>query len=192
LLHDSSVSSASVRSFGIDPAFAVRTLNVLTAEVRARSARVDRAVAPWIGVGEPRILCWISRLAEPRNVAAYAVALSATPRGRCAAVGAAAAGVLGHVLKVAFPRERPNKTRFTPLGCQSFPSTHTALTAALALGLAASVKRRPLRAAAYAAAAGLSCLVGSSRLRLCAHWPTDVVAGLAVGVMGHAFARLVR
>jgi undecaprenyl-diphosphatase len=68
----------------------------------------------------------------------------------------------------------------------SFPSGHatntTAILVTLALVLAVYVVRRPLaRIIPVVAALVLSSAVGVSRLVLGVHWPTDIVAGWALG-----------
>ena len=65
-----------------------------------------------------------------------------------------------------------------PFGCgsgQSFPSTHASDTAAAAAVFSWAAPR--LSAAGIA----LALLVGISRVYLGAHWPTDVLAGWALG-----------
>ena len=68
----------------------------------------------------------------------------------------------------------------------SFPSGHatnmTAILVTLALVIAVYVLRRPLaRVLIVTAAFLLSSAVGVSRLVLGVHWPTDIVAGWALG-----------
>ena len=66
----------------------------------------------------------------------------------------------------------------------SFPSGH-ACTAALIAGLLAVLlayrKDSPTRYTIYAVATLLASLVAFSRVYLLAHWPSDVIAGLALG-----------
>lgn len=70
---------------------------------------------------------------------------------------------------------------------QSFPSGHSALSAAsyLTLGslLARSVKSRLLKFYFLCLALAATFLVGLSRVYLCAHYPTDVLAGWCVGIV---------
>ena len=65
-----------------------------------------------------------------------------------------------------------------PFGCgsgQSFPSTHASDTAAAAMIFAWGAPRLSFLGLA------LTILVGVSRVYLGAHWPTDVLAGWALG-----------
>ena len=74
-----------------------------------------------------------------------------------------------------------------PGGC-SFPSGHT--TAAFAAVGALLFARAPRRMVASALA--VACVIASSRLYLYAHFPTDVLAGAALGpALGWAAVRLV-
>ena len=70
----------------------------------------------------------------------------------------------------------------------SFPSGHATDSAALYLTigllLAATVVRRPLARVVFVVIAGvLVAAVGASRLVLGVHWPTDVLAGWALGAL---------
>ena len=69
----------------------------------------------------------------------------------------------------------------------SFPSGHAtdsaAVCIAIALVLAVFVLRRPItRIVSLVAGASLAGAIGTSRLILGVHWPSDVLAGLALGV----------
>lgn len=82
------------------------------------------------------------------------------------------------VLKPVIGRPRPESPAF------GFPSGHaTAATVYLGALIYAVGDLRPLaRRAARAAAAGLIVLVGVARVVLRAHWPSDVLGGIALGL----------
>lgn len=94
--------------------------------------------------------------------------------------------VLGWSLKQMYERPRPD---LVPHGIEvhtvSFPSGHATLSAAtyLMLGLVLARREPNRRRKTYilGAAATLVAAVGLSRVYLGVHWPTDVVAGWAVG-----------
>lgn len=94
--------------------------------------------------------------------------------------------LLSNGLKMLVERERPD---LVPHGARvytaSFPSAHAmqSATTYLALGvLVASVqRRRRVKAYILSAAVLVTLLVGVSRVYLGVHWPSDVLAGWAVG-----------
>ena len=96
------------------------------------------------------------------------------------------------VLKPLVGRERPFEVLdVVPIvdapGSSSFPSGHTAYSFAAATALLLYERRWGIPALAFA------CLVGVSRVYLCMHWPTDVLAGAMVGAASALVAvRLVR
>ncbi|AWK88951.1 phosphatase PAP2 family protein [Azospirillum thermophilum] len=103
---------------------------------------------------------------------------------------------LSSVLKLLFARPRPD---LVPHGdvvlTASFPSGHSMLSAIvyLTLGalLARFVARRRLKAYLLVLAVLLTLVIGSSRVYLGVHWPTDVLAGWSVGASWAAICWLV-
>lgn len=103
----------------------------------------------------------------------------------------AATQVLEGVLFVTLPRVRP--AGVTPGAQSSFSSGHTA-AAVLGWGLVCESLRGHVAAAqrsgrvvgrpiSFVVAAALGMLVGSSRVVLGVHWPSDVLAALAIGLL---------
>lgn len=98
-------------------------------------------------------------------------------------------GAIVAVTKQLVGRARPDlAVRLVADKEASFPSGHSAdsvaLFVTLAVVVAAVILRRPLaRACTVGAAVLLSGLIGLSRLILAAHWPTDVIAGWALGLV---------
>lgn len=93
---------------------------------------------------------------------------------------------LSTILKAIFNRTRPGYIDPARVLNASFPSGHAALTAIvyLTLGtiLAGSTEKLSLRVFYIGAAIFLTTIVGISRLYLGVHYPTDVLAGWAMGI----------
>jgi membrane-associated phospholipid phosphatase len=96
------------------------------------------------------------------------------------------AGLLNGLLKFSFARVRPASFFDYPLpGSPSFPSGHALYAASvfggLAVLLAARVGSRRLEIVIWLTAVSLILLVGLSRVYLGVHYPSDVLAGYAIG-----------
>lgn len=92
------------------------------------------------------------------------------------------------LLKNFYERDRPTVvTHIDPPGGHSFPSGHSMISAALYITLAVLIARtlesRRQRVTVVAIGAGLTMLIGLSRLYLGVHYPTDVLAGWTAGLL---------
>lgn len=106
------------------------------------------------------------------------------------------AGVVAGTLKAVIDRPRPPfALALVPLGGSSMPSTHAAFTsaAAAALLVAARWTSDRTRRLAGVLLAVATVVVGVALVYIGSHWPTDVLAGWAIGVpIGAAAALLLR
>lgn len=104
--------------------------------------------------------------------------------------------LLSSALKIAFGRERPDIVlHLVTISTPSFPSGHAMLSAVvyLTLGalLAEIVPRRAGKIYFLTVAMVLTFLIGLSRIYLGVHYPTDVLAGWAIGLAWALFCWLV-
>jgi undecaprenyl-diphosphatase len=122
-------------------------------------------------------------------VLAIAGFLAMTRKGHAAllVLAAVTGGVLiSQTMKWAYARPRPN---LVPHGAEvftaSFPSGHSMMSAVVYLTLGALLARtqsdRAVKAYILVVAVLLTVLVGASRVYLGVHWPSDVLAGWALG-----------
>ena len=122
-------------------------------------------------------------------VAAVAFLIKGWRRGALlVVVTLAGAGLLNGLLKFSFARVRPASFFDYPLpGSPSFPSGHALYAASVFGGLAvlltARIRTRLLQLAIWFVAISLILLVGVSRVYLGVHYPSDVLAGYAIGVI---------
>jgi undecaprenyl-diphosphatase len=105
-----------------------------------------------------------------------------------AAVLLSGAGLLNWLLKFSFARVRPASYFDYPLpGSPSFPSGHSLYAASVFGGLAvlvtARMENRWLQLLIWLLAVSLILLVGFSRVYLGVHYPSDVLAGYAIGII---------
>lgn len=101
-------------------------------------------------------------------------------------VAVAGGSLLNVAMKSGFDRARPDLVaHLVQVRSASFPSGHAMNSAVVYLTLAALIARavpgRRLKLFVVAVGIGLTLLVGSSRVFLGVHWPTDVLGGWAVG-----------
>jgi len=148
-----------------------------------RSPAADTLARWFTALGSPPVLALVAVAAAvllwwrgTKVLLAIAPALALAIAAVCAAAG-----------KLVVGRGRPPAAlHLVAESDASFPSGHatnaTAVLLTLALVTAVYVLRRPLaRAACVGSALLLATAVGASRLVLGVHWPTDVIAGWALG-----------
>lgn len=104
------------------------------------------------------------------------------------AVTIGGASLLDGLLKLSVARARPAAFFDYPLPASpSFPSGHALFAASFFGGsaalLSARLRSHPLRVVVWVVAIFLAALVGLSRVYLGVHYPSDVLAGYAIGVI---------
>ncbi len=96
-------------------------------------------------------------------------------------VSIAVALILNPLLKLAFERSRPTGNALVHVSSAAFPSGHTTTATTIATALAVIAWPTRWRWPMIVAAALFSPAMAGSRVYLGVHWPTDVIAGLALG-----------
>jgi undecaprenyl-diphosphatase len=101
-------------------------------------------------------------------------------------IGWAGAEGLSNGLKLLFSRPRPDLVpHAVEVTTASLPSGHALLAMAMYLSFAALIpgatSARPVRLYLLVVAVLLALLIGASRIYLGVHWPSDVLAGWAIG-----------
>ena len=171
---------------------------LLLLSLREASNAADPIGPPWLeeamrdlsAMGSTAVLTFITLA-----VVGY---LAVTRRGNAAmmVLGAVISGtIVGQIMKIGFSRPRPDLVpHATEVFTASFPSGHAMMAAVvyLTLGalLARTEARRRVKSYVISIAAVLTLLVGLSRIYLGVHWPSDVVAGWALGAGWSALAWL--
>ena len=141
-----------------------------------RPAMVDITALGGVTVLTLLTVTVIGYLVAARNYGTAVLVAAATLSG----------SLLERFLKLAFERARPAIVpHFVEIHSLSFPSGHATNSAIVFLTLGALLARaqteRRTRIYVVAAAMILTVLIGCSRVYVGVHWPTDVVAGWAIG-----------
>ncbi|MEA3015472.1 MAG: undecaprenyl-diphosphatase [Sphingomonadales bacterium] len=150
-----------------------------------RSAMID-----FTALGGPPVLTLLTVFAV-----GYLLAVRRAATAVFVAVSVTGGAVLGILLKSLFVRPRPEIVpHLVDVQSASFPSGHALNSAIVYLTLGALLARtqssRRVKAYLLGAAILLTLIVGSSRVYLGVHWPSDVVAGWCVGAAWAALCAL--
>lgn len=142
---------------------------------------LSRALTDVTALGGVTVLTLITCLAAGYLLAARKPAIAAFT-GAAVAAGA----ILSSLLKNYYERARPDLVEhLVGTSSTSFPSAHAMNSAIVYLTLAVLIARssesRPVRRYLICVAIALTLTIGFSQVYLGVHWPTDVVAGWAVG-----------
>lgn len=202
-------TQSSVRLQRYLDAIAALVLVLITIAIAwQRGLRFDRAVAEWIqrlGKDLPAFQTFmlsITHLGDTVTVIAVTVIFAVlfaricgTRRASYAMIVAYLIAWLGNnLIKFIFARERP---QLSPLyvdpSSYSFPSGHAMISAAV-YGTAASIlcDAFPRHKWLIRISTGLLVLIiGTSRIYLDAHWPSDVAAGFAAGWITISIVRVI-
>lgn len=146
--------------------------------------------APWVAEAARDVTALGSMVVLTALTVLVAGFLALTRRfGAALFLVAAALGgqMLNSVLKTAYGRERPDiSLRWLQIDSLSFPSGHATSSAVIYLTLAVLLTRlmttRAQKFYLFGAALLLTAAVGFSRVYLGVHYPSDVIAGWALGI----------
>lgn len=119
-------------------------------------------------------------------VAAYLVLKGSPRKAAFLALAVALGSLINRLLKLGYARPRPDVVEHGQyVSTESFPSGHSANATIVYLMLGMMLARveasYPVKVFILSVCAAIAILVGLSRVYLGVHWPTDVLAGWAVG-----------
>lgn len=169
--------------FALDKAILVGFRSARDTGIPIGPAWLKTAMIDFTALGSTAVLTLITLLAVGYLLAMRNAAL-ATFIGASVAAGAG----LNSVLKLALARPRPDLVpHLVEVSTASFPSGHEMNSATiyltLAILLAQQMQSANARTYLLGCAIFLTLLVGFSRVYLGVHWPSDVLAGWAVGTV---------
>ena len=126
----------------------------------------------------------------------YLLVLGRKSNAAFVAASIAGGAILSGLIKAIFVRPRPELVpHLVDVTSSSFPSGHSMNSAIVYLTLAVLIARseQDRRVQGYLITVGivLTLLVGSTRVYLGVHWPSDVLAGWAVGAMWAAVCSVI-
>ena len=160
------------------------------------TTHLDEAVSAWfVGHQNPllyKIALGVTWVGSPTVMVLLAIVAAVWlytrgGRSKAGAVVAAPAlgGLLSGVIKVLYGRARPVGAALFNQTTYSFPSGHSATSAAVMVSLCYVLARERIISwpAAIIVGGMVPLLVGLSRLYLNVHWLTDVVGGWTVGLL---------
>lgn len=168
-------------TFAIDRAILRGVRTAGDAAIPIGPAWVHRAMADITALGGFPVLTLITLFAV-----GFLMALRKHATAAFVGVAVGGGAMLGVALKALFVRARPDMVPHLVLvDSASFPSGHALNSALVYLTLATLLARaqpvRRVRIYLLSVALVLTLLIGISRVYLGVHWPSDVVAGWAVG-----------
>jgi undecaprenyl-diphosphatase len=165
--------------------------------------RFDEAVLRWLGTKHNPLLTTFMTEVTPLGTGAVVLMIVGVTAAflwhtehkhsaRLLLAATAGAILLNNALKLYFQRDRPNVFEWqTHAASSSFPSGH-AMSATVVYGtvaylLARLQKRRWARVLTLTAAVAMILLICLTRLYLGVHYPSDVIAGIIIGLAWSGF-----
>ena len=128
------------------------------------------------------VIILFTQLTGPTLMFVYALVWGLLRKSATAPIAVGLANLISHFLKRAFERPRPNTAEHLVVQTHfSFPSGHAVGAAACAVAVGYSVNQW-WKLTLWV----IALLVGLSRLYVGVHWPSDVLAGWAIGALTSA------